>query len=63
MSERITKDEAYRMARTYERTAQRLRAESDMKLARAETMERWAAKWRNWADDDHGEVPYPGKAK
>jgi hypothetical protein len=61
--QRLTDIEAYERARTHERTAQRLRFEAGCKLAQAERLERWATKWRGWADDEYGDVPYPGDAR
>lgn len=61
MAEQITKAEAYERAKQQERKAMSLRAQAGSMLANAQRYERWAKRWRDWADDDYGDVPYPGR--
>lgn len=61
MAERLTQAEAFERAKAHERKAQSLRAQAGSMLANAQRYERWAKKWRDWADDDYGDVPYPGR--
>jgi hypothetical protein len=57
---KLTVQEAFARAQDYDRRARNLRAEASSLISRAGRYERWATKWRNWADDEYGDVPYPG---
>lgn len=63
VTQRLTDPEAYERARQMEYKAQGLRAEANSMLARASRYQRWAQRWRGWADDDYGDVPYPGETR
>lgn len=56
----ITEQEAYERAKKHDQRAQQLRGQASALTARALQHERWAKKWRDWADDEYGQVPYPG---
>lgn len=61
MAERLTQSEAFERARSHDQRAQSLRAKAATLMMNARRHERWAAKWRDWADDEYDEVPYPGE--
>ena len=56
----LTQQQAFERAKAHDRRAQAIRARAGAQQAKAEQHERWAKKWRDWADDEYGEVPYPG---
>lgn len=57
---RVSRQEGFEKARIHDQKTSNLRSEAAVLLGRAGTHERWATKWRDWADDEYGDVPYPG---
>lgn len=58
--QRVSRREGFEHAQAHDRKANSIRAQAEGFMIKAREHERWAQRWRDWADDEYGDVPYPG---